>query len=46
MQETRRESNGNQTMSDIPLSVPSYGGTVFISYARADDEKPPFDDTA
>jgi hypothetical protein len=26
-------------------SIPTYGGTVFISYARADDEKPPFDDT-
>lgn len=23
---------------------PNYGGTLFLSYARADDEKPPFDD--
>ena len=34
-------------MSDIAGSaVPNYGGTVFVSYARADDERPPFDDTA
>jgi hypothetical protein len=34
-------------MSDVAASaIPNYGGTVFISYARADDEKPPFDDTA
>ena len=26
--------------------LPSRAGTVFISYARADDEKPPHDDTA
>jgi hypothetical protein len=26
-------------------SIPAYDGTVFISYARADDERPPFDDT-
>jgi hypothetical protein len=26
--------------------VAALGGTVFISYARADDERPPFDDTA
>jgi hypothetical protein len=25
-------------------SIPAYRGTVFISYARADDERPPFDD--
>jgi hypothetical protein len=29
-------------MSDIAGSaVPNYGGTVFVSYARADDERPP-----
>jgi TIR domain len=34
-------------MSDVAASAaPNHGGTVFISYARADDEKPPFDDTA
>jgi TIR domain len=34
-------------MSDVSASpIPDYGGTVFISYARADDAKPPFDDTA
>jgi hypothetical protein len=32
--------------ADSASTVPNYGGTVFISYARADDEKPPFDDTA
>jgi hypothetical protein len=25
------------------LELQKYGGTVFISYARADDVKPPFD---
>jgi hypothetical protein len=25
--------------------VPAYRGTIFISYARADDERPPFDET-
>ena len=25
--------------------IANFGGTVFISYARADDERPPFDDT-
>src|SRR5215472_6832351 len=32
--------------SNIDKPVPAYGGTVFISYSRADDERPPFDDTA
>lgn len=27
-----------------PSDLPRYGGSVFISYARADDEKPPFED--
>jgi hypothetical protein len=32
--------------SDLAASAdPPADGTVFISYARADDEKPPFDDT-
>jgi hypothetical protein len=26
-------------------AAPAYDGTIFLSYARADDEKPPFEDT-
>jgi TIR domain-containing protein len=36
-------------MTDDPIAIqptPPRRGTVFISYARADDEQPPYDDTA
>jgi hypothetical protein len=32
------------TAGSPSAQAPRYGGSVFISYARADDEKPPFEE--
>src|SRR5438045_8032775 len=42
--------NAEQDVREAPErvlgeKVPVYDGTVFLSYARADDERPPFDET-